>query len=156
MTVAIRASIDGTATPVTVVDTIRSTSSGRSPARSSAPSTAARTEVDRGLDERVVGRAEVVEVAVALERQRQVPGPDLGAGVKPLQELVLALGAEADVGEQLGDLALGVPVVGEHRLDGSDATHATTLRVRGGRGVVTAQPGADPSPSADLRRGTAP
>ena len=69
-------------------------------------------------------------VAVALERQRQVAGPHLGAGVQPLEQPVLALGAEADLGERLGDLALGVPVVGEHRVDGSDAAHGTTLRVR--------------------------
>ena len=154
MTVAIRASIDGTATPVTVVETIRSTSSGRSPARSSAPSTAREPRSIAASMNASLACAEVVEVAVALERQRQVPGAHLGAGVQPLQELVLALGAEADVGEQLGDLALGVPVVREHRVDGSDAAHATTLRARGERGVVTAQPGT--RPRRRPRAGTAP
>ena len=72
----------------------------RSPARSERAEHGPRPRSIDGLDERVVGRAEVVEVAVALERQRQVPATDLGAGVQPLEQLVPALGAEADLGEQ--------------------------------------------------------
>ena len=58
---------------MTVVTTIRSTSSGRSPAVQGGADRLL-PELDGHLDEGVVRRAEVVELGVRVERQREVPG----------------------------------------------------------------------------------
>ena len=60
---AIRASIEGAASPVTVVDITRSTSWGARPASASACGDGSGAEVDRDPEELVVGLAEVASEA---------------------------------------------------------------------------------------------
>ena len=106
---AIRASSDGAATPVTVVETTRSTSSGRRPASSSAPATAAEPELDSVLDEQVVGFAEVLQRGVLIQRQDEVTIVDLGTAMQAAKDLFV-LAVSADRQEGFGDLGLTEPV----------------------------------------------
>ena len=126
---AIRASSEGTARPVTVVEKMTSTSSAAMPAAASAPLTAWTAELDGGLDVGVVGRGEVGEQLVVVERQREIPAADPGIGVDAAEHLmagtaVAVSGAEDVLGEGLGDLVLRVSVGGKDRVHGGKAGHA--------------------------------
>ena len=106
---AIRASSVGTASPVTVVVMIRSTSDGSRPASSSAPSDRGTPEFDCVLDEHVVGGAEVGEPGVVLQRQHHVPAVDLRAPVHGADEVRVL--REAGHRQQcFGHLGLGIAV----------------------------------------------
>ena len=132
---AIRASSDGTAMPVTVVDMITSTSPASSPASCSAPATA-RAELHGDVDERVVGRREVCRARVVLEGQGEMPGRDLRAVVQPAEKRVVLLG-HTHLGEQLGQLLLGVLVRRQDAMDRCHCRHRTNgtgRQLRSGRG----------------------
>ncbi len=75
-----RASSDGTATPVTVVEMIRSTSLGAQPRLVERAGDRRAPEFDGVLDEQVVGLAEVGQrPAYLAQRQDEVATVDLGA-----------------------------------------------------------------------------
>ncbi len=67
-------------------------------------------EFDGDRDERVVGGGEAVEAGIAIERQRQVPGRHLRALVQPAGHRAGAALGQAQLGEQVGQLRLGVAV----------------------------------------------
>ena len=99
---AILASSDGTASPVTVVETTRSTSAGVRPAAFSASTSASAPSSTATRDELVVGLVEVAQPQVAVQRQGQVAVADPGVGVDPFEEReVDPLGAE-HLGRRLG------------------------------------------------------
>ncbi len=101
-----RASSDGTATPVTVVEQMRSTSSGSSPASSSAPDTRRTPEFHRVFDEQVVRLAEVGQCRVLLDRQDEVATVDLCARVQATDD-VFESGERRNLDEGVGDLIPG-------------------------------------------------
>ena len=109
MRAATRASSDGTASSVTVVDMIRSTSATVSEAVLQRLLDRPRPERDGNADELVVGLASRA-AAAPRPRQGQVPVADPGVAVQALEEGAAdALGSQ-DLGERLRDLRLGVAV----------------------------------------------
>ena len=125
---AIRASSEGTASPVTVVEKMMSTSSGANAGGLQRTVDGPNGQLDGGLDEGVVGRGEVGEQLVVLERQREIPAADPGIGVNAAQHLMAGTavgirGAEDVLGESLGDLVLRVSVGGKDRVHGGKAGH---------------------------------
>ena len=83
---ATRASSDGTARPVTVAEMIRSTSCGVSPAALSASVDRAGAELDPASMKASLDSVKSAQLAVPLERQRQVPRVDAGVLVEPAHD----------------------------------------------------------------------
>ena len=71
------------------------------------------------LDEDVVGRAEVVDAGVLLERQHHVAAVDLGAGVQLAEHVGVPL-ERRKRGKRLGDLVLGVAMLRQGALHTRD------------------------------------
>ncbi len=117
------ASNEGTATPVTVVETMTSTSPAESPHCLQRAGDRVGGQVDGVLEERVVGRGEVAHRRVVLDRQDQVAEPHPGVLVEPAEHTAIAIGAEADLGERLGDHLLGVPMRRQNGFDGRHCAH---------------------------------
>ena len=82
-----------------------------------------RPEVDRRLDERVVGGREVRQLGVALDGQGQVAGRDLGAGVQALGHGVVPDLGQAQLGEQPGQLGLRVAMRRQGPVHGCNSRH---------------------------------
>ncbi len=80
-----------------------------------------RTQLDAGLDEGVVGLGEALQLAVAMQGQRQVAVVDSGVGVDPLDHRLVDGAAEQVVGEGVGQLRLAVAVLGEYAGDAQDS-----------------------------------
>ncbi|MBA2895450.1 hypothetical protein HNR30_006836 [Nonomuraea soli] len=93
-------------------------------------------QLHRSRDERLVGRAEAVELGVVLQRQRQVAVVDPRAAVQPSQECAVgAIGQEGSCG-QLSQLGLRIAVFGHHPMNGCDSGHLSDLPAR-----LTTMPG---------------
>ena len=86
MTAAIRASREGTARPVTVVETIRSTSAGVRPAALRASHDACAPSSTATSMKWSLAWPKSREPGVLLQRQHQVPLLDPGVGVEPPQQ----------------------------------------------------------------------
>ena len=106
---AIRASSDGTARPVTVAADDEVDVGRREPRGLQGVDERTGTELDRMLDEQVVGRAEVAELGVAVELEHHVPRlapPRCGAAAAaPPRRRPPSV---ANVGERVGELLLRV------------------------------------------------
>ena len=114
-----RASSDGTAMPVTVVVMIMSRSAGLQARFVERGGQRLAAQVDRVLDEDVVGFAEVAERRVLLDRQDQMAAVDLRIRVQAADD-VARIRRSRDLDEGFGDLVLGVAVRGQRTLHAGD------------------------------------
>ena len=92
-----RASSEGTASPVTVAVTTRSTSDGREVGGLERVDERAGAQLDGVLDEEVVGVPEVAEPGVLVEREDGVASLDPRVGVEAAQQRPV----EAALGDEL-------------------------------------------------------
>ena len=120
---AMRASSDGTAMPVTVVVTIKSTSLGCRPASSRAPDRAAQPSSTACSMKRSLVSPKSLERQVLLHRKDGVPAVDLRAGVQAAEGLLVS-GECRHLDEHFGDLILGVPVRRDNSVYACNNTHS--------------------------------
>ena len=131
--------MDGTATPVTVVEMTTSTSAAVS-ALFQRPGQGSGSQVDCHFDEDVVRLGEVRQLSVALDRHRQMTRLHLGVRMQPSQDLRVGTRPEADLRESFGDLVLRISVRRDHTVHCDECGHiseGTDARCMDGGNVVT-------------------